>query len=246
MRAQHIDFYTHDLSDEQEWQITRAVRDFNAAQRVVNIALRGPRKLRLYLDRVSWLDITATAEPEAPEITVTSHRHIDNWFTHARRARALMQIAEWPVVLPPEVSAAADVAPDAHILMSLTLATAMLLAGLEDRDILHGETRGCLFDICARKAHRALKLRCAFICRPCRARLSERGMSSVEVVAICSVLERVRLLSLGRDPQDTAPAGLGPGTSNGFQAVATAPRYVGESDGSRRITTAGSSLRSSL
>src|SRR4051794_11696922 len=73
---------------------------------------------------------------------------------------------------------------------------------LVSSDRAHQETRGCLFDFCANKPDYAFKIRTADVCPDClnflHVRLGQPGLDHV-----LTLLERVRLVALGRDADAT-------------------------------------------
>ena len=138
--------------------------------------------------------------------------------------RALVSIADWEIVfsrdpgLPPY-------APDAYILASLALFSILLCCRAIDADYLHETTMGCLCDLCAYKADRAIKMRSGYLCAMCKNRAASAGVSPIEIDAIQAVLDRVRLLTLGRPPQTELPT-ADPGGDDEFIRNANLPSEV--------------------
>lgn len=192
------------LDEEQGQQVDRVLQHFHAAQDILHLQPRGECNLPLIKDRV---DVPAffSAPSERPAIVVTSRRFSDNWFSHVVSGRALITVADWQVAFWRDCGDTPVAAPDANMLASFALAAILATAECDDHDIYHTVTRGCLFDFCEDKSDRALKIRAAYICSNCTSKLAGHGISSIELDAVNSVLERVRLLVLGRRPQPRSP-----------------------------------------
>jgi hypothetical protein len=69
----------------------------------------------------------------------------------------------------------------------------------------HGETRGCIADLCAHKPDIAFKIRTADICADCTARYL-RSRPAEDLAALVAMLEEVRRVALGRVPAAAPPA----------------------------------------
>ncbi len=197
--------FTHALSAEQRAQLDRAVGQFHAVQKVLRLVPGGERELVLHDNRVELKDLLAAPAPDLPEITVTGARFVDDWFTHTHVDRALLNVGGWVLAfvnhqdLPPY-------APDAYILASIALVSFLLCCRCVDTDALHAETTGCLSDLCLNRPDRVLKMRSGYICSACKTRAAAAGVSSIVIDAIQAVLDRVRLLTLGRSPQTELPS----------------------------------------
>lgn len=203
--TREIGYQTYRLDDEQRKQLDRAATYFNGAQKILSLANRGHCQLpttRGYID----VDRFGNARGDGGEsIAVTGLPFSDNWFTHSFEGRGLMTIAGWEVAFIDKGKDAINAAPDAHILTSLAFASLLALGGLTDREFLHETSIGCLFDFCEQKRERILKMRAAYVCPSCTAKLARSGVSSIEIDAIHSVLDCVRRLVLGRQPQLQMP-----------------------------------------
>jgi hypothetical protein len=143
----------------------------------------------------------------SPCIAISGLRLSDNWFSRAKRGVGLLTLADWEVAFLGEGADVTATSPDANILTSLALVTLEVLSRGNDYDLLHESLTGCLFDWCAHKPDRSIKMRAGFVCGKCRGKLAATGLSSLEVDAIAAVLERVRQLALGRAPQGIPPIG---------------------------------------
>lgn len=202
--TQTILLFTNSLDEDQRQQLNRAMRHFHAAQQSIQLEESGPCTLPISDDLIDVAKFFASPGPN-PRIVVTGRRLSDNWFSHAIDGRGLITVSDWKIAFLADRCDAPASAPDANILTSLALTTSLILAGCSDLSIVHGDTVGCLFDLCADKTERALKMRAAYICARCTEKLASRGVSSIDLDAIHSVLERVRMLVLGRKPQSTVP-----------------------------------------
>lgn len=219
-----LSLFTNGLDDDQRGQLDRALRQFHIAQEALRLESRGECELVLEGDRINvWRFLKAPGRQG--QIVVTGRRLSDNWFSRSGPDRAIVTVADWNVAFFSDRSEAPKNAPDAGILVSLALTTTVVLAGCDDIDLLHDESVGCLFDLCAHKPDRALKMRAAYICSRCTSTLASRGVSSVDLDAIQAVLEQVRLLVLGRRPQATVPSPDGD-TDAEFLASASLPPDV--------------------
>ncbi|WP_437932681.1 SIR2 family protein [Sorangium sp. So ce291] len=198
-----IDLYIHSLDGEQKAQTTRAMELFHRPQDTIRLVPRGERSLPTCADRVDW-DMVLQGPPAAPAIIVTGCRLLDNWFTHTQQGVAVVSVADWKVAFLND-SKMPHAAPDANLLLSLSLVVFMVLLEARDYDVLHERTTGCVCDLCVNKPDRAVKIRAGFVCDDCRQLASESGLSAVEVDAIQAVLECVRALALGRAPQAHVP-----------------------------------------
>lgn len=205
--TQQVELRTHELDDEQRDQLTRALDHFHSAQQVVRLIECGSCVLptrRSCVDVGRYFGLKGVA---SPSIAVTGLRLSDNWFSRARSGVGLLTLADWEVAFLGEGAEITATSPDANILASLALVTLEVLSGGIDHDLLHERLAGCLFDLCAHKPDRAIKMRAAFVCAKCRGKLAATGLSSLEVDAIAAVLDRVRQLALGRAPQGRRPKG---------------------------------------
>lgn len=197
--------FTHALTPAQQAQVNRAAEQFHAVQNQLRLVSGGERSLPVHGTRVDFRDLLKLPSPITPEITITGVSLTDNWFAHAQVDRALVNVREWDIAfgsdpdLPP-------FAPDAYILTSLALVTFLLCCRFKDYESLHETTTGCLCDLCERKIERAFKMRAGYICSLCKTRAARAGVSAVEIDAIQAILDRVRLLTLGRLPQTALPA----------------------------------------
>ncbi|HEX7838261.1 MAG TPA: SIR2 family protein [Kofleriaceae bacterium] len=215
---------THALSPEQAAQLARAVQHFHGAQNALKLVPAGERALRVQAKRVDFRDLLRAPPPESPEIVVTSVGLLDNWFTHVRIDRALLNISQWEMAFgnDPTMPTAA---PDAYILASLALTSFVLCCRGADYDYLHEDTTGCLMDLCENKAERAIKMRSGYICAACQTRAAAAGVSPVEIDAIQAIIDQVRLLTLGRSPQALRPTPA-PDSEDAFLRDATLPPEV--------------------
>ena len=80
-----------------------------------------------------------------------------------------------------------------NLLVSFALTVTVMIANCREVEIVHDQTVGCLFDLCVNKPERALKARAAYICKNCTGALGAFGVSSIDLDAICAVLDRARL-----------------------------------------------------
>lgn len=200
----HIRLFTHALSPEQHTQLHRAVSQFHDVQSVLKLIPCGERSLAIHGDRIDFRDLLKFAAPELPEITATGLSFVDNWFSHTNVDRALLNVGEWEIAFDNDPSLP-PYAPDAYILASIALTSFLLCCRAIDYKYLHNAITGCLSDLCANKPDRAIKMRSGYICSSCKSRAAASGVSSIEIDAIQAILDRVRLLTLGRSPQTEFP-----------------------------------------
>ncbi|MDM0053740.1 hypothetical protein [Variovorax sp. J22R115] len=204
--SQEIALYTHNLDYEQENQLTRALEHFHHSQKTLCLLRKGECRLPLTDGEVDTRRAMVGRDMPRPVIVITGLALDDNWFSHAKNGYGLVTLADWQVAFLSDSEGALEAAaPDANILTSLALTALLVLAQLSDMEVLHGELRGCLFDLCVQKPQRAFKMRSAYVCRRCTGQLAKAGISSVEIDAINSILDRVRHLVLGRSPQSALP-----------------------------------------
>ena len=200
-----IRLFTHAMSPEQRAQLDRAVGHFHDAQRAIRLRPGGERSLTEHSGRVDFRELLTNVSLEIPEITATGMSLVDNWFTHTRIDRALLTVCEWQVAFGEDRSLP-PFAPDAHILASLALICFLLCCRARDHEALHSSTTGCISDLCQYKPERVMKMRAAYICAACKARAGAAGVSAIELDAMQAILDRVRLLTIGRIPQAAVPA----------------------------------------
>lgn len=200
-----IPLWTEGLDSEQRGQLDRALKHFHEAQQAFTLVDKGPAKLPLAKETVDVHKYFASPTPTSPQVAVTGRRLDDDWFCHAQQGSALMSLADWEVAFAAQADRLSADAPDANILTSIALVTLLVLGNRDDVDVMHEETSGCLFDLCANKPDRVIKMRSGFVCGSCCTSLAMGGVSTVELDAIHAVLERVRSLVLGRRPQIGLP-----------------------------------------
>jgi hypothetical protein len=200
-----IGLKTHNLDQDQRNQLTRALSHFNDAQKTIRLVDQGHFDLPIVEQKVDVKQALTSIARSTPVIVVTGLNLSDNWFTHAHGGCGLMTLADWKVAFRDQGNNVPGAAPDANILTSLALVALLVLGRRGDFDVLHRELTGCLFDLCAHKPARIFKMRAAYVCDSCTAILATSGVSSVDVDAIMSVLDRVRHLVLGRRPQTNPP-----------------------------------------
>ncbi|WP_084383508.1 SIR2 family NAD-dependent protein deacylase [Hydrogenophaga flava] len=203
-----ISLYTNGLDEGQRVQLARALDHFHDAQQTLRLVEKGHKDLPLVAGCVDVGAAFQNFEGWSPSVVITGSPLSDNWFTHTESGCGLMTLADWEVAFLAEPQGLPVAAPDANILTSISLVTLMVLGQLGDWDVLHEKSIGCLFDLCIQKPERALKMRAAYVCSSCTAKLAMNGVSSVEIDAINAALDRVRHLVLGRRPQTTLPAVL--------------------------------------
>jgi hypothetical protein len=196
--------YTHRIASEERALIDRVLEHFADAQSLIEMLWSGERELPVIYDLVNTDELGRTAQPPAPEITITGLKLADNWFSHTWRFRSVISIADWTEAFIESASTPSS-APDAYLLQELTNAILIASVGLPENELAHHETSGCLADMCVDKPDMAIKLRCGFLCTRCRDTASTSGISGVHLDAIQNLLDRARLLALGRTPQRRLP-----------------------------------------
>jgi len=195
-----ISIFEHALIEDHKLQLSRAIQIFNDAQNVIELVSSGECDLPMQFANVVAYGFTELKN-DGPFIVATSKRLSDNWFSHTKSNKGVFTLADYDVAFLHDRGASPKAAPDAIILTSLALTAAQIIAGIEEKEILHSQTVGCLFDFCADKRERSFKMRSAYLCSNCLSEISKHGVSSIEVDAILAVLECVRSLLLGRSPQ---------------------------------------------
>lgn len=203
---QKIPLYVHALDDDGKALVERALHLFHSSQEIIRLEPSGLRSLPETRKRVDSTRVYSGRRSDEPSITVTGMPLSDNWFSHTTGQRALVTVSGWQVAFLYDRGNASIGAPDASLLTSLVLSSLLILSSLDDEEILHEETVGCLFDLCLDKPDRAIKIRSAYICQPCTEILARHGLSSVQIDAARAVLECARALVLGRKPQVSKPA----------------------------------------
>lgn len=120
-------------------------------------------------------------------LVLTSNGLADNWFSHYHEdARtSVVSVCDWEQLSPLPVAA--------FLAQSLVMHSLRLRDSCDPRQLLHEQTRGCLFDFCKEKADVNHKLRSGDVCPECRAKLTEMGVS---VPAVLHMLETVRRLAI--------------------------------------------------
>lgn len=230
--SEKIPLYTHELDEEEKALVARALRLFNESQEVVSLVPSGTQVLPESSGRIDCAEFYSSEATTPQSITVTGRGLSDNWFSHTYSGRGLITVHDWRINFLNDRSQLPVGAPDASLLTSMTLSILLILSELDDLDVLHDETVGCLFDLCENKPDRAIKLRSAYICSPCLTALSEGGLSSIHIDAARAALEQARCLVLGREPQSFRPAvtpeddGVSSAHSGEIAEIALPPRLV--------------------
>jgi Ca-activated chloride channel homolog len=133
-------------------------------------------------------DVLSRAVPADVSIVFTSQALADSWFSHwhdSRRA-AVVSLARW--------DGGDAVSTEAFVAYEVVLHGLRALGPRwTPEQWMHGETRGCLFDFCARRQDMEIKLQAADLCPSCRATL-ERG--GVPLDRLQRLLEIVRTLAV--------------------------------------------------
>jgi len=114
----------------------------------------------------------------------------DRWFSHWHDGyrTAVISLHDWEHISQLPITAFV-----AYELVFFGLRT--LSNRYEPRDLLHAETRGCLFDFCEEKSAIEFKLRTGDVCRQCRDGLIR---THVSVERVLKALEVVRGLAMDR------------------------------------------------
>ncbi len=201
-----IDILTHQLGDAQRAQLNRAIDHFRESQNLIELHNCG--EITLPIQHSGRVDVFSTYNMKFSNknaIIVTGIALDDNWFSHVKNGIGLITLADWGTAFLSKSSRAVS-SPDAHILTSIILTGLLCLAqDVGDFDVLHEDCTGCLFDFCQIKSERIIKMRSGFVCSSCTAKLAQHGLSSVDIDAAHSILDRVRHLVLGRNPQKQLP-----------------------------------------
>jgi Ca-activated chloride channel homolog len=108
----------------------------------------------------------AAQAPEGLRIVLTPFGLADHWFSHwhATRRTAIASLHAWPAV--------AAVPELAFIAYELVLHGLRVFPDYSPEDLMHEDTRACLFDFCADKTAIAIKLETGGLCDACRAHLA--------------------------------------------------------------------------
>jgi hypothetical protein len=103
-------------------------------------------------------------------LIVTRARLADNWLLNPRIARgaAILSLHGWETLT--------DLPAAAMVAHAIVLSRIPRRGDMDPRDLLHEETRGCVFDFVRAKSGIALKLMRPSICTSCRDALSRGGI----------------------------------------------------------------------
>lgn len=183
--------------------MSRALEHFGDAQNLIELVPSGERDLPVFHGLFDTYRLANASQPPTPEIIVTGLKFADNWFSHTWGLRSVITAADWGIAFAESVDAPPS-APDGYLLHEFTNAVLLTTSGFEEH-VAHDKTSGCLFDMCANKPDMVIKLRSGFLCNRCREMASGTGISGVYLDAIQSLLDRARLLALGRTPQTKVP-----------------------------------------
>lgn len=196
--------FTHELDGSQAALLSRTIAHATEAQERIKFGLAGSCTLTTEQRKVSWTAADRSPQPKHPEIIVTGLPFSDNWFAHTDRNRTIITVADWHIAFDGP-NAPPPAAPDAYLLLEFAVAAVLASIGIPEREAAHSTTTGCLGDFCENKPDLAIKLRSGYLCSRCKSLAAESGVSGVYLDAVQAILDRARLLSLGRSPQVTVP-----------------------------------------
>ena len=156
-------------------------------------ATRSPESLCLSLLEERAL-VEAIAKAPFTTIAVTASGHWDNWYSHWHPDHrvALVSLFGW--------GAMSRVRPSAMIAYETILHGLRVVSdSYEPANLLHAETRGCLFDLCAQKPDVEIKLQAGHVCDECRRKLASYRISEPLVARLWSAV-----LQLAHSPPTNA------------------------------------------
>jgi hypothetical protein len=197
--------HTHQLDDAQLALLSRTVEHCHDAQKTIAFIRGEEQRLPVHSGAVSWPHLIRESNLEIPQIIVTGLRLTDSWFSHTLHNYTLITAADWGFAFRDWQGSPPAAAPDAYLLQEFTNAALLASIGLPEESVSHFQTTGCIADMCVHKPDAAIKLRSGFLCSECRKIASEAGLSGVYLDAIQALLDRARLLALGRSPQGAPP-----------------------------------------
>lgn len=172
---------------------------------------RGPIKLRVerkpvelpknghVADTLAWEDVFHTMAGLAEEhplgkddlvCLLTSSPNENNWYAvndPDAPSRFFMHFVDcsWVTTAPQSLVSA-------YGIIHCVITTLLARAGIDIRNMVHDETRGCLLDFCANKAELSFGLRCADICGDCLEVFRAAGFPTPLFEQIAAILESVR------------------------------------------------------
>lgn len=140
-------------------------------------------------EEVRLVDRAARERPAGSRdvrIVVTTRGLRDRWFSHWHGPErvAIVSLHAWESTAA--VPAAAFVAYEL-VLHGLAARSPRYVAA----DLLHEQTRSCLFDLCRLRADIERKLQAADLCEPCRGMLVDRGIEPASVDALGEVVRQL-------------------------------------------------------
>ena len=152
----------------------------------LHLALVKPREVlgRRPLSEAEERDLVAQARAARPEaglrLALTRRALRDSWFSHRHEGER----GAGPTVVVSTAGVATMTRRPLPVFVAYELivhALGLLAPGLNPIDLLHEQTKGCLFDLCERRVELVAKLTQGKLCRPCAQRLSEGGVEPARV-----------------------------------------------------------------
>lgn len=141
------------------------------------------------LSRAEEARLVSLAQGHVPaaklRMILTRHRLENNLFVrwHEDTRTTIVSLYDWERLSP--LPAAAFVA------QTLVMQSLYAAGSCDPRQLLHEESRGCLFDLCLQKQDINLKLRSGSICPTCRQRLADAGVDVVTLRCALGFVQRL-------------------------------------------------------
>ena len=175
-----------DLAAEAIDALAAASPGFAPPPRVgASLKIPGRRRLQT-LAGAAEAELVDRAQAEAGlRIVLTSRRLESNWFSrwHPEARVTVVSLHAWDRI--------STLSPVAFVAFEIALHGLRRHPGYEPEQLLHDETRGCLFDQCRSKGDVDAKLRSGVVCPDCRACLGTDRLLLARVDALGGVVRRL-------------------------------------------------------